>query len=182
MKQDVFGQMNSLSHTESVAAWDGVLLGFMAHSAVTPQHLGTVLQTEPDFALGHAIKGLFTLLLGRRELYSVAQEAMVAADMAARSCPISAREQNYIEALRLYLAGSLTGAVQKFETVLQDHPEDTLAMKLSHATRFVLGDSVGMRRSLDRVMPAYAPDHPGRGYLLGCQAFALEETGAYEKA
>ncbi|MDA7964934.1 tetratricopeptide repeat protein [Ruegeria sp.] len=182
MKQDVFGQMNTLTQPASVEAWDGVLLGFMAHAAVTPQHLGKVLELEPDFALGHAIKGLFMVLLGRREMLPVAVEALNAANAAMARQPVSAREQLYVEALSLYLAGHLVQAVQKFEDILRDHPQDTLAMKLSHATRFVLGDAQGMRRSIERVMPTYAPDHAGRGYLLGCQAFALEETGAYDKA
>ncbi|SPJ30161.1 tetratricopeptide repeat protein [Falsiruegeria mediterranea] len=182
MKQDIFGQMNSLTRDDSVEAWNGVLLGFMAHAAVTPQHLGAVLTSEPDFALGHAVKGIFTILLGRRELYSVAEQALKDAQAAMQARPVSAREMLFVEALQVWLAGSPTGAVQKFEEVLRSRPEDTLAMKLSHAARFVLGDAKGMRRSIERVMPTYAPDHAGRGYLLGCHAFALEETGAYEKA
>ena len=121
-------------------------------------------------------------LLGRREMVAVAGEALAAANAAMKQQPVSARERLFVDALGLYLAGQLTQAVQKFEAVLRDHPQDTLAMKLSHATRFVLGDPDGMRRSIERVMPAYEPDHPGRGYLLGCHSFALEETGAYEKA
>ena len=182
MKQDVFGQMNTLTKPESVEAWDGVLLGFMAHAAITPQHLGKVLELEPDFALGHAIKGLFMVLLGRREMLPVAADALTAANTAMERQPVSAREKLYVEALALYLADLPSQAVLKFEEILRSHPQDTLAMKLSHATRFVLGDSQGMRRSIERVLPTYEPDHAGRGYLLGCHSFALEETGAYEKA
>ncbi len=182
MKQDVFGQMNSLTQSASVDAWNGVLLGFMAHAAITPQHLGQVLELEPDFALGHAVKGLFMVLLGRREMLPVATDALAAAKAAMERQPVSARERLYVDALELYLSDLPSQAVQKFEEVLRAHPEDTLAMKLSHATRFVLGDAQGMRRSIERVLPSYEPDHAGRGYLLGCHSFALEETGAYEKA
>ena len=182
MKQDIFGQMNTLTQSASVEAWNGVLLGFLAHSAVTPQHLGTVLELEPDFALGHAVKGLFMVLLGRREMLPVATDALATARAAMIRQPVSPREALYVDALGLWLSGHPVQAAQKFEDVLRAHPQDTLAMKLSHATRFVLGDAEGMRRSIERVLPAYAPDHPGRGYLLGCHSFALEETGAYEKA
>ncbi|MEM7089114.1 MAG: tetratricopeptide repeat protein [Pseudomonadota bacterium] len=182
MKQDVFGQMNTLTHPAAVEAWDGVLLGFMAHAAVTPQHLGKVLELEPDFALGHAIKGLFMVLLGRREMLPVAADALTAANAAMTRQPVSSRERLYVDALALYLSDLPSQAVQKFEEVLRTHPEDSLAMKLSHATRFVLGDAKGMLRSVERVLPAYEPDHAGRGYLLGCHSFALEETGAYERA
>ncbi len=182
MKQDVFGQLNTLSQPASAEAWDGVLLGFMAHAAVTPQHLGKVLELEPHFALGHAVKGLFMVLLGRRELLPVAVEALTAANAAMEQQPVTARERLYVDALGIWLAGHPSQSIQKFEEILRSHPLDTLAMKLSHATRFVLGDAQGMRRSIERVLPAYTPDHAGRGYLLGCHAFALEETGAYEKA
>ena len=182
MKQDVFGQMNTLSQPASVEAWNGVLLGFMAHAAVTPWHLGKVLELEPQFALGHAVKGLFMVLLGRREMLPVATEALATANAAMEQQPVTLRERLYANALGCWLAGHPSQSVQKFEEILRDHPRDTLAMKLSHATRFVLGDAQGMRRSIERVMPAYEPDHPGRGYLLGCHSFALEETGAYERA
>ena len=55
-------------------------------------------------------------------------------------------------------------------------------MKFDHAIRFVLGDGVGMRRSIDALLPKYGLDHPARGYVLGCSAFALEETGEYSRA
>ncbi|GGH32827.1 tetratricopeptide repeat protein 38 family protein [Cribrihabitans marinus] len=174
--------MNSLAHADAARDWDGVLLGFMAHAAVTPDHLAKVLERDPGFALGHAVKGLFLMLLGRRELVATAQEALDSAETAAQSRALTPREAQYLQALRHWLEGNPTRAVQCFEAVLAAHPDDTLAMKMSHATRFVLGDGPGMRRSIERVMPAYAPDHPGRGYLLGCHAFALEETGDYDKA
>jgi hypothetical protein len=68
------------------------------------------------------------------------------------------------------------------EAVLDDHPRDSLAAKLSHAFRFMLGDARGMRESIERVVARAGLDHPHLGYLLGCLAFALEETGAYLEA
>ena len=70
----------------------------------------------------------------------------------------------------------------EMEAVLAKAPCDALAMKLSHAIRFILGDATGMRRSIEALLPAYDLDHPARGYLLGCHAFTLEETGDYEHA
>ena len=119
MKQDVFGQMNTLSQPASVEAWDGVLLGFMAHAAVTPQHLGKVLELEPDFALGHAVKGLFMVLLGRREMIPVAAEALSAANAAMERQPVSARESYMSKRWRLYMADLPSQAVQKFEEILR---------------------------------------------------------------
>ncbi|MCV6585730.1 MAG: tetratricopeptide repeat protein, partial [Marinibacterium sp.] len=182
MKQDLFGQDVSLSSAAALEDWNACLLAFLAHGASTPQHLTRVLEVEPGFALGHAVKGLFYILLGRREMMSVAQDAAAAAELAVQQGSATTRERHFVTALTLWLAGSPSAAVEELECVLRSHPQDSLAMKLGHAIRFVLGDNTGMRASIERVMDAYGPDHAGRGYLLGCHAFALEETGAYERA
>ncbi len=182
MQFDVFGQPTTLTSPRAMDAWNDTLLAFLAHAAVTPKHLGDVLDAEPNFALGHAVKGMFYILLGRRELMQTAHDAYAAAQTAAVEGHITPREQLYVEALGVWLDGQPSGAIAKLEDILRDHPADSLAMKLSHAIRFVLGDATGMRESIERVMPAYTPDHKGRGYLLGCHSFALEETGDYEKA
>ncbi|MCI5098340.1 MAG: tetratricopeptide repeat protein, partial [Rhodobacteraceae bacterium] len=182
MTHDLFGQETSLTDTAALQAWNAVQLGVLSHAADTPQHLAACLQAAPDFAQAHAAKGMFYLLLGRRELLGTAQQALTDAEAALQRVSALPRERRYVDALRLWLAGQPSGAISVLETILTKHPADSLAMKLSHAIRFVLGDAEGMRRSIERVMPAYDPEHPGRGYLLGCHAFALEETGAYEKA
>ncbi|MHA6265074.1 tetratricopeptide repeat protein [Arenibacterium sp. CAU 1754] len=182
MKHDVFGQPVSLNSDQSLQDWNAAQLGFLAHAATTPGHLGAVLQAEPGFAMGHAVKGLFYLLLGRRELLQTAIDALAAAQTALTQSGASEREIRYVKALEGWLAGRPGIAIAEMEQVLAICPCDALAMKLGHAIRFVLGDAAGMRDSIERVLPAYAPDHAARGYLLGCHAFALEETGEYHRA
>ncbi|MDU9003963.1 tetratricopeptide repeat protein [Sedimentitalea todarodis] len=182
MKFDVFGLPTSLQQPASQNDWNAAMLGFLAHSAVTPTHLMAVLKAEPGFALGHAVKGMFYLLLGRRELLDVAKSDLVNAKQALAQGQATARERSYVQALDIWMTGKPSGAVQLLEQVLRDHAEDALAMKMSHAIRFVLGDVAGMRRSVERVLPAYGTDHAAHGYLLGCHAFALEETGEYDRA
>ena len=182
MKHDIFGQSTSLMHDTTLDSWNKAQLGFLAHAAITPQHLGDVLNGEPDFALGQAVKGLFCLLLGRREMIQPARDALKAAIDSTRNTPVSTREMTFVLALEIWISGDPAKAVQILEEGLQVNPDDTLAMKLGHAIRFVLGDCAGMRRSVERVMPAYGSDHPGYGYLLGCHAFSLEETGDFDKA
>ncbi len=182
MGQDCFGQVTTLKTEAARRAWDQTQLAFLAHGAETPTHLMATLTAEPEFALGHAAKGLFYLLLGRRELFPVAAEALSTAQDLADQGQISWRERKFIDALDAYLQNMPSLSVQHLEKVLLTHPDDPLAMKLSHAIRFVLGDSAGMRRSIERVLPAYGVDHAAKGYLLGCHSFALEETGDYTKA
>jgi len=182
MHDDIFGQPTSLTSAVARSEWDAAQKGFLAHAAATPSHLAATLGAEPDFAMGHAVKGLFTLLMGRRELDQTAAEALAAARRLSDVGGATARERLYVQALAAYLGGRPSGAVVALERVLDAHPGDALAAKLSHSIRFVLGDAAGMRASVERVLPALALDHPARGYLLGCHAFALEETGAYRRA
>ena len=180
MTQDIFGQETSLSSAAARTGWDAAQLGVLAHSASTAEHLGAVLAAEPGFALGQSIKGLSLLMLGRSELLPMAREALQAAKSGTENA--LPRECKYVDALEAWLLGRPSRAIALMEEVLTEHPRDSLAMKLSHGIRFILGDPKGMRASIERVLPTYEPEHAGRGYLLGCYSFALEETGAYEKA
>ncbi|QBF31898.1 tetratricopeptide repeat protein [Thalassococcus sp. S3] len=182
MRNDSFGTPTSLADADAIEAWDKAVLAFLAHGAETPKHLVRTLELAPRFALAHAVKGLFYLLLGRRELIETAREALKSADQALQEGGATPRERHFVDALRMWLDGKPTASIASLEQVLREHPADPLAMKLSHAIRFVLGDAAGMRASIERALPAYEPDHKARGYLLGCHAFALEETGEYAKA
>ncbi|MDJ0930044.1 tetratricopeptide repeat protein [Breoghania sp.] len=75
------------------------------------------------------------------------------------------------------MQGRPCAAAERLDRVLETWPGDALAVKLIHAIRFIMGDAVGMRSSLERVLPHYGEDHPAHGYVFGCHAFALEETG-----
>ena len=182
MIDDCFGQATGLKSTSAAHAWDQTQLAFLAHSAKTSEFLDSVLENAPQFALAHITKGLFCLLLGRRELYSTAGDALKIATDIIKDDGATSRERRYLKALDAWLNSRPSQSIQHLEDVLRVHPEDPLAMKLSHAIRFVLGDKAGMRRSIERIIEAYEPSHKARGYLLGCYAFALEETGEYARA
>ncbi len=179
---DCFGQDTTTASPQAVAHWNETQMAFLAHSASTPVHLAATLDADADLALAHAVKGLFLLLLGRSELVPTARDALALAQASDANRPTTAREQAFIAALSYYLDGQPSGAVAILDGVLETAPDDALAMKLSHSIRFVLGDATGMRRSVEQVLPAYGTDHKARGYLMGCHAFALEETGEYGRS
>jgi hypothetical protein len=172
----------TLARKQSVSEWNSMIHAFLAHGTATPVHLGEVLQAEPDFAMGHAARGLFSLMMGRAELVLTAKEALTAARTARNAGPITRREALWIEALAHWLEDTPSGAVAAMEEVLATHPADTLSAKVSHAIRFILGDAAGMRASIERVLDAHDETHPFRGFALGCHAFTLEETGDYDLA
>ena len=172
----------TLTSNTAVTAWNGVILGLLSHGRETPVHLGKLMEQEPDFAMGHAARGLFCLMTGRAEVLPPAHQALAAAKASAAHTTITAREHAWITALELWLDGKPTAAIAAVEASLRALPHDTVTAKLSHGIRFMLGDAIGMRASVERVLSAHAPDHPCTGYLLGCHAFSLEETGAYDEA
>ncbi len=182
MLTDIFGNDVSLETTAALESWNKMQLGFLAHAAVTPTHLMGTLEREPNFAFGHAVKGLFYMMLGRKELVQTAVEAEIAARVALNKVSSTSRERCFVDALSLWLAGHLNAARDRIEDILLLHPQDSLAMKISHAISFILGDSRKMLNSIECVLPAYDESHAARGYLMGCYAFALEETGDYSQA
>ena len=182
MNLDICQSPVSLSSPDDLSEWNAMIRAFLAHGTTTPTHLGAVLQSNPDFAMGHAARGLFSLMMGRAELTATAREALSACHVAKSRAPVQMREQAWIDALQHWLEGRPTQSVAEMEKVLAAHPVDTLSAKVSHAIRFILGDAAGMRRSVERVLSAHEDGHALRGFLLGCHAFTLEETGEYDAA
>ncbi|WP_299732042.1 tetratricopeptide repeat protein [uncultured Tateyamaria sp.] len=181
MMHDICQSPVSLEDPALLAEWNGMIRAFMAHGTATPNHLGAVLSGAPDFAMGHAAKGLFSLMMGRKELNAVAREAGQTAVAALAASGGSPRERLWVRALGEWLEGRPSGAIAAMERILVDHPTDTLSAKVSHAIRFILGDGVGMRASIENVLDAHK-GHDLEGYVLGCHAFTLEETGEYDAA
>jgi hypothetical protein len=161
-----------------VADWNRVILGILSHAARTGPDLAAILADHPAFALGQAVRGLSCLLLARAEMVPVARDAHAAA---LAGDPATPREVGFVHALGDWLDGRPTHAAARLQIVLDLHPRDALAMKMLQAIHFVMGRPQAMRASVEGVLPVW-DDHPARGYLLGCHAFTLEESGDYAAA
>jgi hypothetical protein len=177
LSDDLSGIPTSLPAT-LIGDWNRVILGILSHAASTAPDLNRVLTAAPDFALGQAVRGLSCLLLGRSEMVAIAREAYAAALEAA---PSTMREIAFVHALGEWLNGRPTRAASRLQVVLTLNPRDALAMKMIHAIHFVMGRPEAMRASIEGALPAWE-DHPARGYLMGCHAFALEQPGAFAEA
>ena len=179
MHTDICNCQVSLTDAAAVAEWNGMILGFLSHSKTVPGYLKRLLEMSPDYAMAHAAKGLFAMMMGKRELIATAQEAHKTAQAALAQGGATTREQSWCAALECWVNGRPVQAIQCIEAALHDNPADTMSMKVSHAIRFMMGDHHGMRRSIERVIDAHDDEHALRGYALGCLSFAQEETGDY---
>jgi tetratricopeptide (TPR) repeat protein len=176
-----FSGMDVSLEAAHIPLWDKTIFGVLSHAASTGPDLNAVIAASPDFALAQAIRGISCLLLGRSEMVQVAREALTAAKVAAARRAPTAREMAFVLALEEWLNGRPTVAARRMQAVMEAYPRDALAMKMVQAIHFVMGRPQDMRASVESVLPAW-DDHPARGYLLGCHAFTLEETGDYEGA
>jgi hypothetical protein len=149
------------------------LLGFRADMAL---HAKAALAADQDCVLAHVLRGSMSMLLSNvAALDGVDRSIAAASRSAARATP---REALHLEALRCWRAGLTGPAIAAWEAILRDHPRDLLALRLSHFAYFwSAADPAGMRASIERVLPAWGPGVPGRGWVLGMHGFACEETG-----
>lgn len=167
--------------TSSAAACrhlDAAVSSVLAHRADANGHLAAALAADADFALAHCLSGFLLLLLGRSDQVSAGRCALGRARASLGRRGGTAREHALAAALDAWCSGEMELAAAILEASLADHPLDAMTAKLVHALRFMLGDALGMRRSIESVLPAWSEDVPGFGFMLGCHAFALEETGA----
>ena len=77
MAKDICNSDVSLTTADALEDWNAMVLAFLAHGTDTPVRLNAVLEREPDFAMGHAARGLFSIMMGRRELMETARTALV---------------------------------------------------------------------------------------------------------
>jgi tetratricopeptide (TPR) repeat protein len=140
-----------------------------------------LVSTDPECPLGHCLSGYLSMHAGKHEALAAASRALERAKVAGGG-HATAREILHIGAFEAWLNGDMVGALDRWEQLLSDHPTDILAIRLAQFITSYLGRSQGIRDSVARVLPAWAPEMAGYGFLLGCQAYGLEEAGEYEAA
>jgi tetratricopeptide (TPR) repeat protein len=175
---DLNGLTISTRSEAARAAFDRTLRSYTGNRVDISDHLAAALAADPDFALGHCVKGYLMMLM-----YNAAVAPKVKqAHAAARGLSANPREKLHIEALGAWSDGHLDRAIARWEEILAAHPTDVLALRLSHFNYFWLGRREAMRASVERVAPRFSQDLPGYPIVLSCLAFGLEECGEYAAA
>ncbi len=133
-----------------------------------------ILRAHPDFVMGHCFKAALLTQSMETRIY----DAMLASVEAAEALGPRAneREQGHIAALRAWVDGDFSGAVQHWEAVLTRYPFDLFALMLVHLTDVLLGDTPGQRDCVARVFTMWDESIPGYEFVLGYYSFGLEEN------
>jgi len=142
--------------------------------------LKAALANDPAFALGGvAIAGL-CMIGGYRGDHPEVRGALGAAGAAIGGA--SAREKLHLRAVQAWAAGRMFEAAAVWEQILADNPTDALALRFAHDAYFFLGQSLAIRDSVARALPAWDPENPLTSFVLGQYAFGLEEAGELHRA
>lgn len=182
MHDDSRGLSVTTTSTSAITQLDRTITEYLALGRNTGAYLKATFAEDPELALAHIVKGYFFQLFYKPILTQRAASCLALADESIRNRGATDRETLHRDALAAWIKGNTEHATHIWETILDRFPLDVLALRLSHFTHFYDGDSKEMRSSLERVLPAWTSDTPGYGYVLGCHAFGLEETGAYQAA
>lgn len=176
MHQDRRGIAITTSSAAALLPLEAAMTSFLSHRRDTQEHIETTLAADPDLAVAHAFSGFLALLLGRAELLPEARRASQRAQASLASRGGTAREQSLADALACWCEGEMELAADWLDETLAANPLDALTAKLVQSLRFMLGDAKGMRHSVETILPTWSDTVPGYGFILGCHAFALEET------
>lgn len=179
MTTDQNGLELSCEDAATAALFDDTVNAYLSFSKDVGKYAKALLTAEPSMPLGNCLMGYFFQLMGTRALTSRAQRCLETARQSSAATP---REQQHAAALEAWLRDDLNGAAKHWESILVEHPRDLLAAKLAHFMHFYLGDSISIRDSIARVLPAWSEQDAAYGYLLAMYAFGLEEAGDYAQA
>ena len=174
---DARGNPVTASGPLPVTLLDDAVEAYLGFRKDTGDRLKAVLTAEPDFVLAHCLRGYFMMLFGQRAMVSRAQRSLKAAQATARATGATPRETAHVAALETWVEGDFAGTTACWEAIAAEHPRDILALKLGQYGRFYSGESERMRDVLAGALPAWDAGVPGYGFVLGCHAFGLEETG-----
>ena len=167
---------------DALAAYDDLVVCVLSHSRAAPESMSRLFEADSRSLMGWTIKCFAALMLARGELAGPARAAALEARSSFAERGGTRIEGYYVRAAMLASHGQWARALELIEIIVSETPHDSLAAKLSHGMRFMIGDLKGMRRSIEGVIARIGADHPHRGYMYGCQSFVLEEAGEYGAA
>ena len=178
MPYDRQGNLLTGATPEAAAAFDAGVHAFNVYRGDPIAHADAALAAAPDCVMAHLLKA--HLLALATEPAAAAEARRVLAHV--RSRPMSEREAGHLAALDHVLAGEWSKGARTLDRVSMHHPRDLLALQSGHLMDFLRGNARNLRDRIARALPAWSPEVPGYSFVLGFQAFGLEECGDYARA
>ncbi len=175
-------QLHTGMNGPAIRAYDIAVMEFAAQRPFMA-HVQEALKNDGDMTAAHALSGIAHALIGRQHGMAVSRSTLSKTRaVLAKAGGGTSHEQALAHAHEAAADGRFKRAASHLEQHLETHPTDLLAIKLAHALRFMTGQPDSMLRTTAAVLPSWDKSMRGYGFVLGCRAFALEETGNLTEA
>lgn len=180
--EDCWGNRWTTENEEAVRAWESAVTGYLGMRVDTGDRLKQAFAADPEMPIALITRGYFGKFFARPQFDAMASKSADAARKAMADRGATQTERAHLAALDDWIAGDMRAAIARWNAILVDNPQDVMAAKLVQYCNFYLGDGPAMRDALGRILHAWRETTPGYGFILGSYAFALEESGDYERA
>lgn len=181
-ERDAYGFTHATTDAVALTAFAEAVWAVCAHRPQAGPALERALAADPQMAAAHALRGFASVVLARSECMAAARGHLALARTALGHRTPTIDEIALVEALALAVEGRLAASADRLEMRLAAAPDVLLLIKLSQALRFMRGDLAGMARLTTATIARVLPSMAGYGFVLGCHAFAQEESGDYARA
>jgi tetratricopeptide (TPR) repeat protein len=176
---DRHGNAVSVSSRAAVQRLDEageLMLGFRADPLAA---IDAAIAEQPDFVMAHAFRaGLMAMSMERAGVVEAEASIAAAWDLPAAND----RERAHLAAAQAWCDGDFATAHRRYARLAAEHPRDLFAQQVAHQFDFFLGDAAGLRDRPAAAMRAWREGEAGFSWLLGMEAFGLEECGEYGAA
>ena len=139
-----------------------------------------VLENSPGFIMARCFLAGVYLVASDKRRQPLLQKQFV--ELWSRKGKANDRELSHIRAIKLWIDGDLYAASQAYADILNDFPRDVVALQIGHQTDFLLGHASSTRDRPARMIGHWSEQDLQYSYILGMQAFGLEEAGHYPQA
>ncbi len=180
MVRDERGLALSTDSSAAAEAFDRAVEHYLKYHTDTMSLVGRAIVADPQFAMGHCLKGY--LLLSAANPANAPQIAETLATAQANAATATQREQHHVAAFAAWASGNLDKSFAIWRQILDDAPTDLLAFRICDTTWFRHGQTAKIREQADAIAPRWSGDLPGYDLMQCVWAFAHEETGDYAAA
>src|SRR5258708_40303982 len=119
MRKDLHGLTLSTDSGTAVDAFDRATLAYLKYRTDAARHLGAALKADPQFALGHVLRGYFNMLAYNKANVQGAAEALAEARKDAKRT--TTREAAHIEPLPRGVDCDLVRMMRVCRGIFSDH-------------------------------------------------------------
>jgi len=144
------------------------------------QLLSQARDADPECAFAQAVFGLMLGSARKAALAPQIQDALALAK--AHASTASKREQHYVEALDAASSGNPLRAASIYESILNEHPGDLLALTFLQGELFWAGEMPRSAKSSTNLEKHWHHTSPHYAAFLANRAFDLEEINELEAA